>query len=273
MKTGLLVKFSSRIVMGLLLVLSYQPVYADGLNLYVQPIASVAETEHAFKPLADYLSKKIGTPITVRTEASFLAYWERMRRVEGFDLVLDAAHFTDYRVTHYHYQVLAKVPDTVSFSLVTSQDFLVLDAQELIGQTIATAASPSLGGVRIAELFPNPMRQPTLVPVGNFQQALEKLRNGSARAALVPTPMVRNDNSANTVLTTKPVPHMALSASPKLDRETRQAIRKALLDASKTEEGQNMLQALNYTQFEPARNSTYRGYAKLLSGVWGYEGN
>lgn len=273
MKTAVCFTQVQRLCIGLLLFTSSSLALADGLNLFVQPIASAARTEQAFKPLADYLSKQIGMPVTVHTESSFLAYWERMRRVEGFDLVLDAAHFTDYRVKHYRYQVLAKVPDTVSFSLVTSQDFLVIDNQDLIGSSVATAASPSLGGVRMAELYPNPMRQPSLVSVDNFQLALDKLHSGAVRAALVPTPMVRNDNTVNTVLTTEPVPHMALSASPKVDTSTRQAIRQALLDAGKTEEGRNMLKALNYTQFEPASNRTYKGYEKMLSGVWGYEGN
>ena len=273
MKTAVCLTHLLRLFIGLLLLSSASLARADGLNLFVQPIASEAKTEQAFKPLADYLSKQIGIPVTVHTESSFLAYWERMRRVEGFDLVLDAAHFTDYRVQHYHYQVLAKVPDTVSFSLVTSQDLLVLDAQDLIGASIATAASPSLGGVRMAEIYPNPMRQPSLVSVDNFQLALDKLHSGAVRAALVPTPMVRNDNTVNTVLSTKPVPHMALSASPGVDTRTRQAIREALLNAAKTEQGRSMLEALNYTQFEPASNSTYKGFEQLLSGVWGYEGN
>jgi ABC-type phosphate/phosphonate transport system substrate-binding protein len=257
---------------ALMLGVTSLPTLAADLTLYVQPIASVSETERAFKPLADYLSEKLGTPVTVRTESSFLAYWEHMRRGEDFDLVLDAAHFTDYRVKHYNYQVLVKVPDTVSFSLVTAQDFLVLDALDLIGTPIATAASPSLGGVRMAELFPNPVRQPTLVSVDNFQLALDKLHNGDVRAALVPTPMVRNDSTVNTVLTTKPVPHMALSASPRVDAKTRRVIRQALLEAGKSPEGQKMLQALNYTKFEPANNRMYSGYAKLLAGTWGYEG-
>lgn len=273
MKTVVAFTLPKQLLAGLLLVMTGQVALADGLNLYVQPIASVAETERAFKPLADYLSEKIGAPVKVHSESSFLAYWEHMRRVEGFDLVLDAAHFTDYRVKHYNYEVLAKVPDTVSFSLVTAQDLLVLDAQDLIGTTIASAASPSLGGVRMAELFPNPMRQPTLINVDNFQLALDKLHKGEIRAALVPTPMISNDNTVNTVLTTKPLPHMALSASPKVDSKTRQTIRRALLDAANDPKGREMLQAMNYSHFEPANNAVYDGYADLLSGVWGYKGN
>lgn len=262
-----------RLLLGLLPMVAGMPVLADELYLYVQPIASESETIRIYTPLADYLSIETGRTIRVRTELNFLTYWERMRRDEDFHLVLDAAHFTDFRVKQRNYEVLAKIPDTVSFSLVTSQDLLLFDAEELIGQSIASAPSPSLGGVRMAELFPNPLRQPNQFQADNFQLALDKLHKGEIKAALVPTPMVNRDNTVNTVLTTKPVPHMALSASPRLEPATRQAIRQALLNASKNPKGQAMLQAINISHFEAANNAVYNGYADLLQGVWGYESN
>jgi ABC-type phosphate/phosphonate transport system substrate-binding protein len=244
---------------------------AAELNLYVQPISSVAETEKAFKPLADYLSIKIGQHIQVKTEMNFLTYWQRMRRSDDVDLVLDAAHFTDYRVKRRGYQVLAKVPDTVSFSLVTSEDLLLFDAQELIGKSIASAPSPSLAGVRIAEIFANPLRQPNLVQTDNFQRALVLLRQGKIKAALVPTPLINGDNSVNTVMTTQPVPHMALSASPNIDARTKKVIRDALVNATTDKDGKVMLEKMHYARFEPANNNLYDGYASLLEGIWGYE--
>lgn len=243
---------------------------AADLNLYVQPIASVTVTEQAFKPLADYLSRKTGYNIHVKTEANFLTYWERMRRGKDFDLVLDAAHFTDYRDKQQGYEVLAKVPDTVSFSLVTSGDFLLFDASELIGKSVASAPSPSLAGVRMAEIYANPLRQPVLVQAKNFEEALDMLHQGKIQAALVPTPLVNGDPSVNTVMTTQPVPHMAFSASPRVDTKTKQAIRRALLNAANDKEGQVMLRKMHYAQFQPANNSMYSGYADLLEGVWGY---
>ncbi|MEJ2451604.1 MAG: PhnD/SsuA/transferrin family substrate-binding protein [Gammaproteobacteria bacterium] len=243
---------------------------AAELNLYVQPIESVAKTEHAFQPLADYLSKKIGYTVHVRTAANFLAYWELMRRGKGFDMVLDAAHFTDYRDQQQGYKVLAKVPDTVSFSLVTAGNLLLFDASELIGKTLASAPSPSLAGVRLAQIYPNPLRQPTLVQASNFEQALDMLKQGKIKAALVPTPMVNNDNSVNTVMTTRPVPHMAFSVSPQIDAATRKKIRDALLNANKSKPGKVMLQKLRYTRFQPANNAMYKGYENLLDGVWGF---
>lgn len=260
-----------QVVLILLLgILSVSSVMAAELNLYVQPIESVASTERAFQPLADYLSKKIGYTVHVKTESNFLTYWEIMRRDKGFDLVLDAAHFTDYRDQQQNYHVLAKVPDTVSFSLVTSGNLLLFDASELIGKTVASAPSPSLAGVRLAQIFPNPLRQPTLVQANNFEQALEMLREGKVAAALVPTPLVNGDNSVNTVMTTKPVPHMAFSASPRISQAIRRKIREALLDANKNKQGKTMLEKLHYAQFQPADNAMYRGYENLLDGVWGF---
>lgn len=250
--------------------LPFSQVWAADLNLYVQPIESVAKTERAFKPLADYLSKKTGYKVHVKTALNFLTYWELMRRGKGFDLVLDAAHFTDYRDQHQGYQVLAKVPDTVSFSLVTNGNLLLFGPNELIGKSVASAPSPSLGGVRMAQIYPNPLRQPKLVPTNTFQQALDMLHQGKVVAALVPTPLVRGDMQVNTVMTTKPVPQMAFSASPHVSVRVKQEIRGALLNADKNQAGRIMLKQMHYARFQPADNAMYKGYENLLEGVWGY---
>ena len=50
-----------------------------------------------------------------------------MQKGKDMHFVLDAAHFTDYRVQRKDYKVLAKLPDTVSFSVVTSEDNFVFD--------------------------------------------------------------------------------------------------------------------------------------------------
>lgn len=244
---------------------------ANDLNLYVQPIASVAETKRAFKPLADYLSEQTGFNIKIQTEPNFLSYWQRMRRGDKFHLVLDAAHFTDYRVKTQGYTVLVKLPDTVSFSLVTNENLLLFDADELIGKSLASAPSPSLGGVRIAELFSNPLRQPHIVPAQNFRHALDMVKSGKTHAALVPTPLVNGDSSINTIMTTAPVPHMAISASKNLPAATQTVIKNALLEANRNDSGRKMLQKLNYQRFVAAENEMYQGYSSLLQGMWGVE--
>lgn len=254
----------------LLILLPLLALPATALELAIQPVLPRDRLEQAYQPLADYLSRKSGQPVRIRASYNFVSYWEAMRRGQGFDLVLDAAHFTDYRNQRMGYTVLAKLPDTVSYSLVTHEDLFIFEPEELVARKLATVPSPSLGGVRLAELFPNPLRQPRLIGTDNYPEAIELVERRQADAALAPTPLIRGVEGLNVVTTTEPVPHMALSASPRVDAATRKAIRRALLDASRTPEGRIMLEKLNLPGFEAASNATYRGYARLLQGVWGY---
>ncbi|MFP3872925.1 MAG: phosphate/phosphite/phosphonate ABC transporter substrate-binding protein [Thiohalophilus sp.] len=242
---------------------------AETYTLGIQPIMPKSETKTFYRPLVDYLGEQTGHQFQIVAHHNFVAYWEAMRR-KPTDLVLDPPHFTGYRIRQANYQVLAKIQDTLSFSLVTNEDLLLFEADELIGKRIVTPASPSLSGVELARMFPNQMRQPNIVSEPNFEEALQRLKDGRAEAALIPTPMISGDSTVNTVTTTEPVPHLAVSASSDLPSEVRQQIRQALLTAHESEAGQAMLENVNISGFEAADNELYAPYAALLEGVWGY---
>lgn len=253
-----------------ILLLSAPSAHGAEYKLAVQPVLPAEHMIEAYAPLARYLSAATGHRITITASSNFLTYWETMRRGEAYDLVLDAAHFVDFRVQRMNHTVVAKLPDTVSYSLVTGEDLLLFDADEMIGRTLATVPSPSLGGVRLSQIYPNPSRQPVIVETADFEEALARVLAGQAAAALVPTPLIRGDGRFNTVLTTEPVPHMALSASTRVAPEVRTAIREALLATQHSEEGRALLTALNLPGFEAADSKLYEGYGALLEGVWGY---
>ncbi|MBT8120039.1 MAG: phosphate/phosphite/phosphonate ABC transporter substrate-binding protein [Gammaproteobacteria bacterium] len=239
--------------------------------LAVQPILPEAELKKSYQPLADYLSAETGHTISISTKRNFLFYWTKMRKREkGFDFVLDAAHFTDYRIKKQGYTVLAKLPDTVSFSIVSSEDSFILDIEELIGLRVATMPSPSLGALRLEELFTNPMRIPMYIWEINTTVAVEKLQNGELDAAIIPTRLASTYSNLNIVMTTEPVPHMGLSASPDVPQDVREKVRQALLNAHQTETGKAMLAELKTEKFDPASSETYDGYSDLLKDVFGY---
>ncbi len=241
-------------------------------TLAIQPILPQDELKKRFQPLADYLSQETGQTITITTQRNFLFYWTKMRKQKkGFDLVLDAAHFTDYRVKAQGYTVLAKLPDTVSFSIVTSEDNFILDKEELISLRVATMPSPSLGALRLEELFPNPVRTPFYIWERNTTVAVENILSGKIDAAIIPTRLASTYSNLNIVLTTEPVPHMGLSASPDVPAEVTEKIRQALLTAGNKESGKQMLARLRINNFEPASSEVYDGYSNLLKEVFGYK--
>lgn len=252
-----------------------QPVAASNeLVLAVQPILDEEQTRKVFQPLCEYLAKATGRACRIFTSPNFYAYWDNVRQSKAFNLVLDAAHFTDYRTQKLGYEVLAKIPDTVTYTLVTRENDLVLDASELVGKRIATLGIPSIGAARLNGLFPNPVRQPVVIEVGAAEKAMRMLLDGKVNAAILPTPIVSqqmaNGAGVYVVLTTDPIPHIALSASSSLDASTRTALRNALLAAHNSDDGRKMLKLIGFERFDPASTAVYAGQGKILKEYWGY---
>jgi len=262
--------YRTLVLVSILITTLMQTSQAESLRLVVQPIMAPAKTAQAYQPLAEYLSQATGQDIELVTARNFFTFWESMKKEDTYDLVLSAAHLTDYLTERMDYQPLARLPDRVSFSLVTGPNTLIFSPEELIGQKVATMGSPSMGAVKLAELFPNPLRQPVISEAPNSQAAIEKLQSGMAVAAIIPSPLVKLYPDLNTVKTTELTPHMCITASSKVPSDVQKRLSKALTQAAKTPKGQSMLKALNLPGFEAASTKQYRGYAQLLEGVWGY---
>lgn len=244
------------------------------LVLAVQPILSEAKTRQAFQPLAQYISKVTGKKINIVTVPNFMSYWSKMVGGQKNILYLDAAHFTAYRVRKQGYEVLAKIPDSVSYSLVVRDADMVFDPSELTAKRIATLGSPSIGATRLDSMFPNPSRQPIIVEVENSQQGISMLLDNKVFAAIIPTPIVSqamvNGVAISVVTTTEPIPHIALSASPDIDKAIVEKIRRAIISAQQKPDGKAMLKKIGFVKFNPANAAIYAGQDNILKAYWGY---
>ena len=74
----------------------------------------------------------------------------------------------------------------------------------------------------------------------------------------------------NSVISTDPVPHMALSSAPGVPTDVSQAVKKALLEAVNTPDGKKMLEEMSLSGFNDTSAETYAGYADMLDGIFGY---
>ncbi len=244
------------------------------LVLAIQPILSEAKTRVAFQPLAQYISVVTGVKTRVVTVPNFLSYWSKIISNEKGTLYLDAAHFTAYRARKQGFRVLVKVPDTVSYTLVVRDADMVFDPSELIAKRIATLGSPSIGAARLSGMFPNPSRQPIIVDVVDSQTGIAMLLKGDVYAAMIPTPIVSRAMTEgvaiSVVTTTEPIPHIALSASPDIDKALVEKIRQALIAAQQQPEGKVMLKKVGFAKFNPASSKIYVGQDNVLKVYWGY---
>lgn len=242
---------------------------AEQYTLIIQPIQGPDKTIESYQPLADYLSKATGQSIKLVTARNFVSYWQTMRKGK-YDLVMDAAHFTDWRIQKLGYIPLAKINSVVSFTLVSHENNPILEPGELIGKKVAVLSSPSMGAVRLSELFPNVMRQPIIVNVNNSQEAVDKVKKGKVLAAIIPSRMVGAFPFLSPVEQTEQVPHMAISASSKVPVDIRNKIKDAMINAQNTPEGRALLKKLVLESFEPTNKQAYQSYSRLLKGIFGY---
>mgnify|MGYP003423232043 FL=1 len=261
-------------LLALCLTLSAARAEVSELVLGIAPLLGETETRTQFQPLCNYLADATHLPCRITTRPNFLTYWEMMRRGKEYNLILDDAHFTDYRAQKMGYVVLAKIPDTVTYSLIVPRATKLDDPARLVGRRIATLGIPSMGAAQLNGLFTKPSKQPIPVEVDNTADGFALLREGKVVAAILPTPLVREEivrgAPFRVLLSTAPLPHMGFSAAPDTSPDLRLNLRDALLNAHKNDAGRAMLTRIGLERFDPANATVYAGQGRILKEYWGY---
>ena len=243
--------------------------HAAQLSLSIQPVLGQRATHKAFAPLAHYLGQLLGQPCHVITSPNFLAYWQDMARRPGPTFVLDAAHFTDYRLQHLGYHLLVKEPGTVSYSLVVRGSEMVLGPSALVGLPVASLGIPSMGAALLNRMFPHPTRRPVIVAAHDAAAEFRLLAAHKVDAAMIPTPLVaramKRGADLAVVVTTPPIPNVALSVGPGWSAAQRALMRRALLNAPAS-----LFKTIGLQRFVVAKPAEYRGEDHILKIYWGY---
>ena len=242
----------------------------EPLQMAIAPFLPEAELEKAYTPVVEYLGRRLGQPVELKLFPNFLSFWEATRGGSDFDIVLDSAPVTDFRVQRQGWQVVARFDGEVTQSLITRDDDLILSPKELVNERVAVQPSPSVSALVLYQLFPNPVQQPTLVFAQTNRDVATAILEGRARAGVIPTPLVGGYTGLYPVVTTEPLPFLGFSVSPEVNERTRKALRQALVSFPETEEGKRILEEQSLTDIVPATNAYYAGNADLLVGTYGY---
>ena len=258
-------------VLGVALATAAMPAHAE-IRFVVQPIIDREATRKAFQPLADYLSAATGEQVVLKTAYDYADFWSMMKDGKHYDLIFDGPFYVDYRIKHQNHVPLAKVPGLVSYSLVAMASSGLFEPSELIGKKIASLTPPAPGGLVMFKMFPNPLRQPYILPVRSAEDAMKLLLTGKVHAAMVPTPLaaqaMQQGAEISTVVTTDQTPHMTITAGKSIGEATRKKITEALLNATKTPKGVEMLKKIGFEGFEATDAKLYDGYSRYLEQEW-----
>lgn len=249
------------------------------LVLTAPPRESTAKGMEVYGPLADHLSKLLGTKVVYQHPDGWPQYTRAMRAGE-YDLVFDGPHFTSWRMEHVKHQVLVRLPGQLVFHLVAkADDDGVQSPDDLAGKRVCGIAPPNLATMSVIRQFPNPARQPVIVPAkGGVPGVFKSLQEGRCRAAVVRTQFydkVLNDEqraSIKILATSAKFPNQSISAGPNVTAEQQQKIIESLTgDGAEAARGIFARFARDATKFQRADPDEFKGVNLLLEGViWGW---
>jgi ABC-type phosphate/phosphonate transport system substrate-binding protein len=239
----------------------------------VEPSYRPERAAEIYKPLIDYLQKATGEKFRLVTSRNYHFYWRDIHTTTKTDFAFDEAHFADYRIVHDGYVPLVHAAEPTSYTLVTSdRDLGSKGLQGLVGHSIITMPSPSLGYVLLLELYSNPVSQPDIQSTaGAWRDAIDTVFGGDVDAAIIPT-WLKSQYPSNLVAvrTTRQFTGPCVSAGAQVPEPVRTKVRDALLKLDNDEETVKVLIELGVTKFVEASPKDYTGNEKLLKSYLGY---
>ncbi|MHB8535036.1 MAG: phosphate/phosphite/phosphonate ABC transporter substrate-binding protein [Sulfuricaulis sp.] len=263
------------LVVGLLsLVLAAPPAFA-ALVLTSPPRESRAKGIEVYQPIADFLSKVTGQKIIYQYPDNWLLYQQDMRKGK-YDIIFDGPAFVGWRIDKLGHTPLVKLPGKMVFMVVVKKDQNKIQSlKELEGHTICAFPPPNLATLTVLFEFDNPVRQPLIMEIHNFQGAYKGVLGGKCSAAIFPKKKFEQLSGelggTKVIFTSKPISNQAFTASPRVSPELQDKIAKALLSPEGEVATQKLRGEFNVKDFVPATKDEYMGLGKFLRDTWGFE--
>ncbi len=172
----------------------------------------------------------------------------------------------------FNFEPIARTVENTSYTLLGSDQLTNTTLNGLIGKGIVTMPSPSMGFAMLLQFFPDPVRQPNLMSTAqSWKDGVEIVFAGEADAAIVPTWLKDQYPNLIPMSTSQEYPGAAVSASPNVPADAKQAMKDAFLKLHEDQAGYEVLAELGLTQFVAATPAEYDGDEKVLQGFFGYK--
>lgn len=268
-------KVLTRLSAAMALILGAGVTSAAEFRIAIEPHYAPQRAAEVYAPLQGYLNqvlKPMNHSVTFVYPRNFHFFWRDVRQNAPVDFMFADAHITDYRAKRFQFEPIVKTVENTSYAVLAMDDVAARGARNLIGARVVTMPSPSMGFALLAEIFPDPVRQPNVMSnAANWRDGVEIVFAGEAEAAIVPS--IVKDEYPNLVVmtTTREFTGPALSAAPGVDPAVKQAIKDALLKVHEDQDGYAALNELRISQFVETSAAEYDGNDELLKSFFGYK--
>ncbi|MFV1984574.1 MAG: phosphate/phosphite/phosphonate ABC transporter substrate-binding protein [Thiohalomonadales bacterium] len=268
--------FKKNLMLILLILTLTNTAYAQERLIFGTPPTQSPEITLAnYQPLVDYLSKVIGRTIVVKPAKSFFEYSHNMR-AGLYDIILDGPHFVKYRIEKMHHTVLVKQAGDLKFAVVVNTNSNINNYNDLVNKKVCAPASPNLATLTYLDLYKSPARQPTLIKIQGFKNAIKCVKTARSKAAIVPEKFwlkkVKNKIGLKVIYITKnKMPARGLT----VNKDSISVLERKKLVAALTAKASRRLikkaiSTVGGSHFIKANQTEYTQIDSVLSQVWGF---
>jgi ABC-type phosphate/phosphonate transport system substrate-binding protein len=243
------------------------------INFITAPTHKKAITQKIYTPLTEYLSQKTGKTIQLTYPINYLDYTLKMRKGQ-YDITFDGPHFTSWRMKELGDIPVARLPGKIQIVVaVAAKEEKVTSLDQLAGLKVCAFPSPNLLTMAFLNHFENPIRQPLLVPTKGFSGIIECLKTEKGKAMVLRRKIWEKMDKTGFKLIAEPAesfPDRTFSVASRIDIQTQQAIREALLSPDAAPYLKNLLETFKKSNLVATDVNEYNGLHKLLNPLWGF---
>ena len=234
------------------------------------PNGSWGQMHARFAPIARYLSTTLHQPVTFRNAGDFVTFgqWVQHRRA---DIVFGGPQLISWAEKYYGYVPVLAGRGSLSFVLVARSRRVRAIPNLESGQAVCGLPPPNLGTMVLLARYPNPLRQPNIIPVSSPMAAAQGVMDGLCLGAAVPNRLAAaHRGKLHIVAPLGRFPNQGFAVSSRLAPALRQRIVRALLMAAHAEILGRLQVANRITGWRIPGPTHYVGYGHLIDGVFGY---
>jgi len=250
--------------------------FAADLIMTAPPREKVSAGNALYGPLAKAIGDILGVTVVYKHPGNWLRYQRNMRNGE-YDIVFDGPHFVSWRIEHLGHQVVAKLPGSLDFFLVSNKsDTEIQGPETLIGKKICGISPPNLSTLSVLAKFDNPVRQPVILGIrGGMGKVYKKFKNRACRAAVFRNTFFYKKISKASqarlkiIFRSDSLPNQAITVSNRISKSQRERLTQALIYGKAASAAKGLIKRFGgrAKSFVSARSEEYQDPRILLEGV------
>lgn len=256
----------------------------DELTLGIFPRRNAKATITYFKPLAEYLSRRLNVDVKLVTAKNFKEFWRGVSQ-NKYDIV----HYNQLHYIESHekqgYEVILKNEEfgsnTIAGALVVRKDSGIRAVSDLKGKKILFGGGKK---AMISYVVNTAMIRRAGLAAGDYIEVFAKnppnatigIYHGHAHAAGIGNfglkiPIVKNKGVDTKQLTllieSEPLPHLPWAVKGNMSFDLRMDIQQALLELNNSQEGKRILKQAKLSGLHIASDEEYDVHRKILLEV------